>query len=273
MDGSEVLQARFRKLFKMLGKTKREFADNSAKLNAQITEEIGKHKTMQKTVEDEIRAFNTNRRKVAETALFVQNNRIIDLKEVERHEQAEAGPRAEILRLRYKNIFLRNKLAEKEAEIKTGIDYEEMEQSMMQNQTLQDRVDQKTVTNERVKGNLMRRVACITHVRQKTDMMLDELSGMNTQCKSLDLAIQRLKEDLTHLRKTKDYFRKKLEIQRRDNGILGQDSLLRDMEDQFDGEERQSRMLQTLVDRTNAFNAETARLHGVIRTLEAQGKA
>ena len=72
------------------------------------------------------------------------------------------------------------------------------------------------------------------------------------------------------LRKTKDYFRKKLEIQRRNNGILGHDSLLRDMEDQFNDEEHQGRLLQSLVDRTNALNAETAHLHQIIKTLEAQ---
>ena len=59
--------------------------------------------------------------------------------ELERHEQAEAGRRSEILRLRYKSIFLRNALAEKEAEIKTGINYEEMEQMMLQNQMLQSK--------------------------------------------------------------------------------------------------------------------------------------
>ena len=69
----------------------------------------------------------------------------------------------------------------------------------------------------------------------------------------------------------KDYFRKKLETQKRENGILGQDSLLRDMEDQFDSEESQERLLQSLADRADAYNAETAKLLEEIRALEAEG--
>ena len=69
----------------------------------------------------------------------------------------------------------------------------------------------------------------------------------------------------------KDHFRKKLETQKRENGILGQDSLLRDMEDQFDSEESQERLLQSLADRADAYNAETAKLLEEIRALEAEG--
>ena len=63
------------------------------------------------------------------------------------------------------------------------------------------KIEQKALNNDRVKGNLIRRVACITHVRQKTDMLQEEVSFLTTECRSLDHNIHRLKEELTHVRK------------------------------------------------------------------------
>ena len=56
---------------------------------------------------------------------------------MESHEHAEEFRRREIVKLRFRNIFLRNALNEKEAEVKHGINYEEMEQMLLQNQLLQ----------------------------------------------------------------------------------------------------------------------------------------
>jgi len=269
-EGDDILQTRFQQLLKLLDKTKKDFAESTTKLNAEINEEIQLNRSYAKQVEDEINGFNSHRRRVAESAVFVENNRIIDMKEIERHEQVENIRRQEILKLRLRNIFLRNALAEKEAEVKTGINYEEMEQMLMQNQLLQNRIEQKAINNERVKGNLMRRVACITHVRQKAEMMMEDVSVLTTESNSLDHSIQRLKEDLTHLRKIKDICRKRLEGQRRDNGLLGQDSLMRDMETQHDEAQMQERLLQALVDRTNALNEETSQMQETIKALEVQ---
>ena len=57
--------------------------------------------------------------------------------ELESHEHAEEFRRGEIIKLRFRNIYLRNALNEKEAEVKQGINYEEMEQMLLQNQLLQ----------------------------------------------------------------------------------------------------------------------------------------
>ena len=58
------------------------------------------------------------------------------MKEIERHEQTEEIRRQEIWKLRLRNVCLRNACMDKEAEVKTGINYEEMEQIMLQNQLL-----------------------------------------------------------------------------------------------------------------------------------------
>jgi len=267
-EGENFLQTRFNQLLKQVDKTRMEFAENLEKLRTDINGEIQTHKWLTHEVNDEIKEFNNHRRNIAESAIFVDSNRVIDMKEIERHEQTEEIRRQEIWRLRLRNVCLRNACMDKEAEVKTGINYEEMEQIMLQNQLLKNRIEQKAVNNEKVKENLMRKIGCITHVKQKTDMHLDELSNLTSECQTLDMTIQRVKEDLTHLRKVKDHFRKTLEVQRRDNGVLGQDSLLRDMENQFDSEDEQQQTLKTLVERTNAIDEETSQYQEMIKALE-----
>lgn len=225
-----------------------------SKLHQQRTEDLHLQSSEKlKQVEQELRIFATLKYEaVMKAALTGKVGKQETLAKVEQLKAEELKQEDKLVCVRLNNIKLKNKICKYETALRSkrelvdGLLLMDFEQLKTENQTVMDKLEDRSEELHRLKKKIASSVQGISHVKEKLHFMQMENKAKHTQLAQTDTLVALKREVLTRTRQVRDGLRTdNLKLQQR-CGLLGNTTLLQDYEEKMDTSENLQQRLEML---------------------------
>merc|ERR1719310_2542167 len=181
-------------------------------------------------------SFQEFKRQVARHAEYARTGKKIPEKIIQEVEEFELDKDAEVEEVRGSNISLKNRLAKleqalrKKDELAENLHVIDFEQLKIENQTLNEKIEERNEELHKLRKKTIVTVQIITHMREKVQFVQQEYLGLKSELaqKDLDLAAQR--DLVTKTKHERDDIRGENAKYRQQTGITNSEGLSKDFE-------------------------------------------
>ncbi|KAM4854921.1 cilia- and flagella-associated protein 184 [Thomomys bottae] len=209
----------------------------------------------QMRVEKEWRHFQALKKQVVMQVMGscrLRGGRQAALREVEQIQALEDRKEKEMSAVRLENVQLKQSLAHFETRMRAQEDLSEglllidFEQLKIENQTFNEKVEERNEELLKLRNKVTSNVQTITHVKEKLHYIDMENACKKTQLMRIESQVSVGRDILTKTKQARDSLRAdNIRLSQR-NGLLGKESLLRDLEAKVDSTEKLNRRLESL---------------------------
>ncbi|XP_073094131.1 cilia- and flagella-associated protein 184 [Manis javanica] len=205
--------------------------------------------------EREWRGFQALKKQVAMQAMGscrMQGGRQAALRKMERVQALEDKKEKEMSAVRLENVQLKQSLAHLETRMRAqedlteGLPLIDFEQLKIENQTFNEKVEERNEELLKLRNKVTNNVQIITHVKEKLDFVNLENTCKKSQLLEIEAQVALGRDILTKTKQTRDSLRIDNIKLNQKCGLLGKESLLQDMEEKVDKTNLLNRRLESL---------------------------
>ena len=184
------------------------------------------------TLEKEFADF---KREVAKDAVNSRTGKPIPAKLIAHFEELEREKEGEVEKVRLKNISHRTTLKKlqatlkKKEELAQGLPLIDFEQLKIENQTLNERIEDRNEELLKLRKKTTATVQVLTHIKEKLQFVQQEVSVQKERLEGLDGEVSHHRDLLTHLKHERDRLRAE-NMKLKQQGGMMDDALLEDFE-------------------------------------------
>ncbi|XP_014594055.3 cilia- and flagella-associated protein 184 [Equus caballus] len=207
------------------------------------------------TVEKEWQRFQALKKQVVMQAMgscWMKGGRQAALREVEQIQALEAKKEKEMSAVRLENVQLKQSLVHFETRMRAQEDMTEglllidFEQLKIENQTFNEKVEERNEELLKLRNKVTNNVQIITHVKEKLHFVDIENSYKKSKLLEIEARVALRRDLLTKIKQVRDNLRTDNIKLNQKCGLLGKESLLRDMEEKVDKTELLNQRLESL---------------------------
>merc|ERR1719159_506116 len=216
-------------------------------------------------------SFQEFKKQVARYAEYSRTGKKIPEKIIAEVEDFELDKDAEVEEVRGANISLKNRLAKREQELRKKDELAEnlhvidFEQLKIENQTLNEKIEERHEELHKLRKKAVIMVQVITHMREKLQFIARENAKLKAELARLDQELASQRDLVAKTKHERDDFRVENSKLRQQTGILNSDSLakdyeqrlgsIRDMKQSITDKKQRHRKLQLVIDSANTTEA------------------
>ncbi|XP_006042549.1 coiled-coil domain-containing protein 96 [Bubalus bubalis] len=206
-------------------------------------------------VDKEWRRFQALKKQVVMQAMGscrMRGGRQVALREVEQIQALEDKKEKEMSALRLENVQLKQSLVHFETRMRTQEDLTEglllidFEQLKIENQTFNEKVEERNEELLKLRSKVTNNVQIITHVKEKLHFVDIENMCKKAELMEIETQVAQKRDILTKTKQARDGLRLDNIRLNQKCGLLGKESLLRDMEEKVDRTEVLNQCLASL---------------------------
>merc|ERR1719245_576431 len=181
-------------------------------------------------------SFQEFKRQVAKHAEYARTGRKIPDKIIQEVEEFELDKDAEVEEVRGSNISLKNRLAKleqllrKKDELAENLHVIDFEQLKIENQTLNEKIEERNEELHKLRKKTIVTVQIITHMREKLQFIQQEFQGLKGELAQLDLNLSTQRDLVAKTKHERDEHRSEYGKLKQQTGIFNSDNLTRDFE-------------------------------------------
>ena len=199
--------------------------------------------------------FKEFKREILARAEHSRTNKPLSKRVIKEFEESERLKDEELERVRLRNISLRTGLRKVERALKAkeqlaeGLHMIDFEQLKIENQTLNEKIEERNEELNKLKRKKTSTVQVLTHIREKLRFVQKEIEGVRGVMASVDGDINTQRAVLATLKKDRDFYKSENIELRRLQGFATSDLLLDDFEDRKSALESAKASIRELKDR------------------------
>jgi hypothetical protein len=181
-------------------------------------------------------SFKAFKREVSKEARFSRTGKPIKLKRILAFEAAEAAAEREVARVRLRHINLLTELRVLEESVRTkerlaeGLHLIDFEQLKIENQTLNEKIEERNDELHKLKKKTTTTVQVLTHIKEKLFAVREENSLADAELTKLNQSVTNLRDQLTRTKHLRDEARAENQLLKQKQGFIGSDLLVSDFE-------------------------------------------
>lgn len=215
-------------MWEQIDRRRREVEEKIDKLTAKLDREHMRSKELS----DSFLAF---KREVAVESRFSRTGQPIPLKRVLAFEAGEEARDKEVSEVRLRYINLQNQIKQLEEAMKQreeveGLHLIDFEQLKIENQTLNEKIEERNDELHKLRKKTTTTVQVLTHIKEKLQFVEKENASLEVNKTSLDQEVSGLRDKLTRLKHTRDQLRSENATLKQKQGFIGSDMLVGDFE-------------------------------------------
>lgn len=239
----------------MLEELKKQEADDLEWYRHEVRELKQQCQEKQAKVEKEWKRFQALKKQVVMQVMGscrMRGGRQAALREVEQIQALEDKKEKEMSAVRLENVQLKQSLVHFETRMKAQEDLAEglllidFEQLKIENQTFNEKVEERNEELLKLRTKVTSNVQIITHVKEKLSFIDMENSCKKAQLSEVDAKVALGRDLLTKTKQARDSLRTDNVKLSQKCGLLGKESLLRDLEEKVEKTELLNRRLESL---------------------------
>ncbi|KAF7232374.1 hypothetical protein EG68_08147 [Paragonimus skrjabini miyazakii] len=233
-------EQRYNKYISSLTELRNEYQSMQATYHKQIEEMKRVCADRQREVDDAYKEFTNYKYNIGKKALHSRTGRPINPKELVAMLNAEQKKEAIVMEVRLENIKLRNEVAKVEAILKSkeelaeGLHLIDFEQLKIENQTYNEKIEERNEELAKLKRKIASTVQIMTHVKEKLQAVQYDNAKQRQRLGIADAELTFNRDQLTRLKQARDHLRADNSKLRRSCGLLGKTALLLNYEDSVD---------------------------------------
>merc|ERR1712176_460664 len=181
-------------------------------------------------------SFQEFKRQVARHAEYARTGKKIPEKIIQEVEEFELDKDAEVEEVRGSNISLKNRLAKleqalrKKDELAENLHVIDFEQLKIENQTLNEKIEERNEELHKLRKKTIVTVQIITHMREKVQFVQQEYQVLKGELAQLDQDLAGQRDLVAKTKHERDEHRSEYAKLRQQTGIMNSDHLTRDYE-------------------------------------------
>merc|ERR1719183_1808860 len=185
-------------------------------------------------------SFRDFKRQVARHAEYSRTGKKIPLKIIQEVEDFELDKDAEVEEVRGSNISLKNRLAKleqalrKKDELADNLHVIDFEQLKIENQTLNEKIEERNEELHKLRKKTIVTVQIITHMREKVQFVQQEYQVLKRELAQLDQDLAAQRELVAKTKHERDDHRSEYGKLRQQTGITNSENLAKDYEQRAD---------------------------------------
>merc|ERR1712072_79419 len=182
-------------------------------------------------------SFQEFKRQVARHAEYARTGKKIPEKIIQEVEEFELDKDAEVEEVRGSNISLKNRLAKleqalrKKDELADNLHVIDFEQLKIENQTLNEKIEERNEELHKLRKKTVITVQVITHMREKLQFIARENGKLKSELARLDQELASQRDLVAKTKHERDDFRVENAKLRQQTGILNSEHLTKDYEE------------------------------------------
>jgi len=182
-------------------------------------------------------SFRDFKRQVARHAEYSRTGKKIPLKIIQEVEDFELDKDAEVEEVRGSNISLKNRLAKleqllrKKDELAENLHVIDFEQLKIENQTLNEKIEERNEELHKLRKKTIITVQVITHMREKLQFIQQENQVLKADLAQLDTELASQRDLVAKTKHERDDYRSENVKLRQQTGIINSEHLTKDYED------------------------------------------
>jgi len=237
----------------------------AARMSEELKNQLEEKRAKAMECRDSFRDF---KRSVARNAEYSRTGKKIPLNIIQEIEDFELDKDAEVEEVRGANISLKNRLAKlelmlrKKDELAENLHVIDFEQLKIENQTLNEKIEERHEELHKLRKKTVITVQVITHMREKLQFIARENAKLKSELARLDQELASQRDLVAKTKHERDDFRADNAKLRQQTGILNSDllakdyetrsALVRDMKQHIVEHKQRQRKLQLVIDSANA---------------------
>jgi len=181
-------------------------------------------------------SFQEFKRQVARHAEYARTGKKIPERIIQEVEEFELDKDAEVEEVRGSNISLKNRLAKleqalrKKDELAENLHVIDFEQLKIENQTLNEKIEERNEELHKLRKKTIVTVQIITHMREKVQFVQQEYQALKGELSSLDQHLAAQRDLVAKTKHERDEHRSEYGKLRQQTGIMGSEHLTKDFE-------------------------------------------
>lgn len=181
-------------------------------------------------------SFQEFKRQVARHAEYARTGKKIPEKIIQEVEEFELDKDAEVEEVRGSNISLKNRLSKleqalrKKDELAENLHVIDFEQLKIENQTLNEKIEERNEELHKLRKKTIVTVQIITHMREKVQFVSGEYMSLKAELAQLELDLAAQRDTVTKTKHERDDIRAENAKYRQQTGITNSEGLSRDYE-------------------------------------------
>lgn len=191
-------------------------------------------------VNDDRSRFNKVKRETATKSVSIHTGKAPTNKDLDMYMQRENQKELEVINVRLENIKLKNQLKKKEMELKAkeelgeGLHMIDFEQLKIENQTYNEKIEERNEELMKLKKKINNTVQILTHVKEKLQFVFVENDKEKLNLNIYDEQVKKNRDILNRIKQSRDSLRVDNGRLKQNSGLLGNTVLLRDFEECVD---------------------------------------
>merc|ERR1719421_827062 len=209
-------------------------------------------------------SFQEFKRQVARHAEYARTGKKIPEKIIQEVEEFELDKDAEVEEVRGSNISLKNRLSKleqalrKKDELAENLHVIDFEQLKIENQTLNEKIEERNEELHKLRKKTIVTVQVITHMREKVQFNTQEFHELKKELEQLDKELSSQRDLVAKTKHERDDYRNENAKLRQQTGIINSDLLTKDFEDRTND-------IKKLKEDVDALKAKHAQLMAFIK--------
>jgi hypothetical protein len=181
-------------------------------------------------------AFKKFKREISKEARFSRNGKPLKLKRILAFEDSEAAKDKEVATVRLKHITLVNQVRQLEEKVKQkeelaeGLHMIDFEQLKIENQTLNEKIEERNDDLHKLRKKTTTTVQVLTHIKEKLHFVENANGVLEGEMGELDMHVTDLRDRLTRAKQQRDSLRSENVKLKQKQGFIGSDLLVGDFE-------------------------------------------
>lgn len=270
-----VLEERYKRYMINLRELQEEEEDLKVMYSRQTEEAKRKCEEMVELVKKETEQFKEFKRETALKSFNTRTGKCFETEDIEHLLAKDAQKEADVAAMRLENITFKNKLQKAEEnlrdkkELAEGLHLIDFEQLKIENQTHNEKIEERNDELFRLRKKITSTVQILTHVKEKVLFMEVENKNQVHALSNLDVEVAKQRENLNRIKQERDAVRANNELLQRKCGLLGNNILLYDYEDHKDEISKLTAYLEELKQKHAALLSSRINLSPIQTTLNS----
>jgi len=250
-DNASELEIKYMKLIQSIDAMIVDLANQKDDFQSQIEEMNTKKKARQDQVNSEWESLLARKREVSKNCVFARSGKNISVKEVDQMEEIERKKEEEVCQARLENIRQKNKLKKREQALKQkeelaeGLHLIDFEQLKIENQTYNEKIEERNEDLLKFKTKIQSTVQVLTHLKEKLEFVSTQNCDLTAQLEEIEREATSKRDKLAKTKLARDRLRSENIKLQQNMGLLGKMDLLCDFETQIETSEKmESKLVQ-----------------------------
>lgn len=229
-------EQRYMKCLQALDELEMENDLTQKEADVRISEEKDKMEEKKVLVDEMTAQYFEFKKGVAKGAVNSRSGKPLAPKDIEQYISSEKKKEEEVIAVRLENIKLMNKLKKRETQLKQkeeladGLHLIDFEQLKIENQTYNEKIEERNEELLKLRKKITTTVQVLTHVKEKLQFVQAENAGQRDKLKLVEFDVAKKRDILSRTKQARDHLRIDNVKLRKKCGLIGQESLLRDLE-------------------------------------------